>query len=58
MKRRVFPPLLCAIILDVVSWRSSFRFTIYRGPSLNSDELRLILSHTIGFVILYVCLLH
>ena len=40
VKRRVFPPLLCAIVSGPIPWRFSFRFTVsfrravYRGPSL------------------------
>ena len=28
VKRRVFPPLLCAIVLGVIPWRLSFRFAV------------------------------
>jgi len=32
VKRRVFPPLLCAIVLGVIPWRCfvSFRRAVYR----------------------------
>ena len=39
VKRRVFPALLCAIVLCEIPWRSPFRFVspkyrfaVYRGP--------------------------
>jgi len=56
VKRRVFPPLLCAIVLGVIPWRFSFRFvvsfrrTVYRfepksknARALNSVGVILIL---------------
>jgi len=30
VNRRVFPPLLCAIVLGVMPWRFSFRFVSFR----------------------------
>jgi len=58
VKRRVFPPLLCAIVLGVIPWRRfvSFRREVYRfepklknlngRPSLHDDYISLNLHTT------------
>jgi len=44
VKRRVFPPLLCAIVLGVIPWRCfvSFRRAVYRFEPKFKSQGRLL----------------